>query len=845
MQFVSPIVLVVLAVICEIPWALLLSSPIAAQASTASEKLFIIRALGDRCVDVVSDRRDEPGVVIKKCNTGPTQTFRVVEIDASHDFHLQVPALSMCVGLAGDVKEGQRLTLQPCVPGANAQRFAFDGDALLVGTQSQGQRVARDFVLEPFEANTNENTPVVVGERNASDAEYWRMIATDGSNARPTTAFVAVHSEFDLLFAIALGDWGTVIELEPGPATAIELQYLEAFVLKEGMTLRGARKFIEHGAGLRVPTHRIMPSGSFILALGDQARVTGLHLEGNTTAEDGLHVTGIAIYNDSDFAPNEIRAAFIDHVDVSRFSTAIQVSGGRHNLEPCWAIDPDTGLPPSPCWNEDDFHACPPAEWFNKEPFAKVIGNFIHHNPDGYGVSVGAGGDVLASGNLLFLHRHDVTSDFTGFNRYIVRDSLFTSQRNKYSETILDVHGSCSRCGAHWRGGVAGGSFEVAFNSFLTYPDPDDPTVGIRGTPCEHFSFRDNLSVRKEDGSFAIEKHPWTEEDYEDNDESHCLSQPICAMTNGEPCVPGNDADILKVAANNQFDVPNPTSICLDPSQTCSSGDFGVGDFDGDSVDDLFLGTGVGWWFSAGGKTEWRFLNQMPEHASDLRFGDFDGDGRTDVIALHDKKIEVSWAGGSRWFPLNTTEELVTIADLAVGQFDADPRADLFVANGEKWTWSSAGTGPWDFFAFSSYRTPSLRFGDFTADGRTDVFGIVEDAWRIVPAPGQYWTSLGPARTDNITEIVVADFNGDGRADVGRYDRTIWGVFGSDSWKVSWGGTSDFDKLIETEQLLTTLPIGRFDDVPGADVLLWRDGLWLSIASGGHNVHPWSWQSMR
>lgn len=471
-----------------------------------------------------------------------------------------------------------------------------------------------------------------------------------------------------------------------------------------------------------------------------------------------------------------------------------------------------------------------------------MIGNFIHHNPDGYGVSVGAGGDVLASGNLLFLHRHDVTSDLIGSNRYIVRDSLFTSQRNKYSETILDVHGSCSRCGSHWVGGRAGGSFEVAFNSFLTYPDPDDFTVGIRGTPCEHFSFRDNLSVRKEGGSFEIDKHPWTEEDYEDNDECHCLKPPeppICTMSNGDPFVPGDDADIL-VLANNQFDVPNPTSICPDPSQTCSSGDF-----DGDGVDDLFLGTGAGWWFSAGGKTEWRFLSRMPERASELRFGDFDGDGRTDVIRLQGKEIDVSWAGGSRWFRLTTTEEFFTIADLAIGDFDGDARADLFVANGKLWTWSSAGTGPWDFFAFSSYRTPSLRFGDFTADGRTDVFGIVEDAWKIVPAPGQQWTFLGPARTDNITEIVVADFDGNGRADVGRYDRTIWGVFGSDSWTVSWDGISEFHELIETEQLLTTLPIGRFDDVPGADVLLWRDGLWLSIASGGHDVHPWSWQSMR
>src|SRR5262249_43144418 len=157
-------------------------------------------------------------------------------------------------------------------------------------------------------------------------------------------------------------------------------------------------------------------------------------------------------------------------------------------------------------------------------------------------------------------------------------------------------------------------------------------------------SFHNNLSVREKDSSFSIAKHPWTQGRYEAKRQCSCYETivpplpgqqveyryhytgdeiagacpcvppdvlvPICAMSNGDPFVPGDDADILVGTANNVFDVPNPTSICPDPSQTCSSGDFGVGDFDGDGVDDLFLGTGAGWWFSAGGKTEWRFLNR-------------------------------------------------------------------------------------------------------------------------------------------------------------------------------------------------------------------------------------------
>ncbi|HKV77591.1 MAG TPA: hypothetical protein VJP02_05610 [Candidatus Sulfotelmatobacter sp.] len=66
-------------------------------------------------------------------------------------------------------------------------------------------------------------------------------------------------------------------------------------------------------------------------------------------------------------------------------------------------------------------------------------------------------------------------------------------------------------------------------------------------------------------------------------------------------------------------------------------------------IDDVFVGTGAAWYFSSGARSEWRFLNRMPEHASELLFGDFDGDGRTDVIALHAGNIDISWGALSSW----------------------------------------------------------------------------------------------------------------------------------------------------------------------------------------------------
>src|SRR5215510_7217714 len=87
----------------------------------------------------------------------------------------------------------------------------------------------------------------------------------------------------------------------------------------------------------------------------------------------------------------------------------------------------------------------------------------------------------------------------------------------------------------------------------------------------------------------------------------------------------------------------------------------------------------------------------------------------SEVVAMNDDRLEVSWAGASRWFPLIGSLPDMTIEDLAVGQFDSDPRADLFFGDGSKWWWASAGGGGgglgWSQFGISGYRVSDLRFG--------------------------------------------------------------------------------------------------------------------------------------
>ena len=63
------------------------------------------------------------------------------------------------------------------------------------------------------------------------------------------------------------------------------------------------------------------------------------------------------------------------------------------------------------------------------------------------------------------------------------------------------------------------------------------------------------------------------------------------------------------------------------------------------------MATGAAWYFAPGGTAEWRYLNAMTEVTGSLLFGDFDGDGRTDVFTQHGRDWLVSWGGARTGAP--------------------------------------------------------------------------------------------------------------------------------------------------------------------------------------------------
>jgi hypothetical protein len=755
---------------------------------------FTIRGLGDRCWDFGAGGRVVgplgTAAQLAPCRGTPAQSVVVQEIDAHHDVALHVG--SMCLGVAGaglrgGVAVGKPLVLQACsATPTSTQRFALDGDAVLMGHQADGADVARQLVIEPLGDVTRVGTPLVVGTRDVNDAEYFRFVASNGPNVRPHGGFVRLapkpnESDDDALdAALALG-WGTVIEVD----RSLVLQRFD-HGFYAGTTLRGERKAREQGPEIAFTAGG---EGTVFVVAEDHVRITGLRLRGPSRSTSGsLPVAyGIKVLADP------LTDVLVDHVDASDWpGAALDVRGA----------DTETQEHAFVCGGPSNLHVCTetvPAQQCKEglplpRPSAvRAIGNFIHHNERegiGYGLAVGEGGFMLARGNVMYQNRHSIAADGTRTTGYVAHDNFVLSNSPGYGtfggnhEHDFDKHGTFDR--THWVGGVSGDWVDFGWNTFL---GTDRQNINERGTPCRQTEIHDNVFLQSKEDAFTTR--------------------------NTDP-----SKDVI---GPNQFSLPNPTA------------DLAVGDFDGDDIDDVFVGTGATWWYSSGGVAEWRLLNRMPEHASELRFGDFDGDGRSDVVTIHNGLVDVSWAGVSPWQSVNAAAW--SVDDLAVGDFDGDHLADLFLATGTTWFVAPHANGSWQSYATSSFRTWDLRFGDFDADGKTDVFGVTDNQWQYVPGGTASWVPLRTALTRNVVGLVVADFDGDGYADIGRKSGSTWQYAAR-----GWGG---FVTLRNTSDPLVGQPIGRFDAGNKADVLVWGDRH-FRIASGARDpVVTWSRQDMK
>ncbi|MGG8406563.1 FG-GAP-like repeat-containing protein [Streptomyces sp. 12297] len=172
-----------------------------------------------------------------------------------------------------------------------------------------------------------------------------------------------------------------------------------------------------------------------------------------------------------------------------------------------------------------------------------------------------------------------------------------------------------------------------------------------------------------------------------------------------------------------------------------------------------------------------------------LRWADFDGDGRTDQLAIADNgevRARLNRPGG--WQEIGRVATGVTSdrTRVRLADFDGDGRADyLYIAPGGAVTaYLNRGgdvTGPngWhrigEVASGTTGRQEQVRFADWDGDGRTDYVTVADGGSVTVylnrggdPAGSGGWAGLGQVATGVTTDrtrVRLADQDADGRAD--------------------------------------------------------------------------------
>ena len=277
----------------------------------------------------------------------------------------------------------------------------------------------------------------------------------------------------------------------------------------------------------------------------------------------------------------------------------------------------------------------------------------------------------------------------------------------------------------------------------------------------------------------------------------------------------------------------------------------GAGDIDGDGFDDLVIGAPQNTQGGANAGAAYVISGRL--HFGDAS-NDFNGDGRSDILWRNEDGRLTNWLGtATGGFADNVTNALNSVAVdwhiAGTGDFNGDGRDDILWRNddGRMTDWLGTANGGFTDNAANAYNSVAVDWqvagtGDFNGDGRDDILWRNQDG-RLTDWLGTESGGFSSNAVNALTHVAtnwhiagVGDFNGDGRDDV------LWR---SDDGRITdWLGTTSGGFTDNVVNALNAVAldwniagIGDFNG-DGRDDILWRndDGRitdWLGNANGG------------
>ncbi|GAA4742149.1 hypothetical protein GCM10023264_04090 [Sphingomonas daechungensis] len=216
-----------------------------------------------------------------------------------------------------------------------------------------------------------------------------------------------------------------------------------------------------------------------------------------------------------------------------------------------------------------------------------------------------------------------------------------------------------------------------------------------------------------------------------------------------------------------------------------------TGDFNGDGRDDIlwrnvdgrmtdWLGTATGGFADNAANA----YNSVATQWHVVGAGDFNGDGRDDILWRHDDGRITDWLGTANGgFAPNSANSLNGVSVdwkiAAIGDFNGDGRDDILWRNvdGRMTDWLGTATGGFTDNAANAYNSVATQWhvvgaGDFNGDGRDDILWRHDDG-RITDWLGTANGGFSPNAANSLNGVsvdwqvaAIGDFNGDGRDDI-------------------------------------------------------------------------------
>ncbi len=409
----------------------------------------------------------------------------------------------------------------------------------------------------------------------------------------------------------------------------------------------------------------------------------------------------------------------------------------------------------------------------------KMHHNYIHHNRQhglGYGAIIDLGYAEIY-GNLMQANRHVIAGsgkDGSGYEAYC--NTILTGGTSHN----FDMHAEGPSDGTP----NAGDFVYIHHNDFLDIGESrvsstNKQNIYIRGRPDLQCRIENNR-FRHEDPSVAI---------YQRN--SHGGYGNVLAWNNiyGGTKYKGwyVKEEWNKTDASNFMNITSSNDAIFVPgSGSLYQYNYTFGDYDGDGKTDIFkLENGLLYVMPleigpSGLTTDWQTVLSTGYPFSALRFGFYNGDNKTDVLYQSGNTVLASYGANTSWTPMISTGYPLSL--MKDGDFNGDGAIDLLYATGASWLVSFGSNTSWQTINTSSAGPAFIAAGRFNGDANWDVFSPSGTQFRVSYSGTSSWQGLASSSA-TLNTLVIADLNGDNISDVIYPPTGIVSLGGAVSWQ--------------------------------------------------------------